>query len=171
MMFRSLAISASLLTLLASGAVMAMEDEGAENTSPILLKRGAAEEQASKRQKTTHNGNKTFQDERLRRHLLKIHQLNQDVNKGLPEAQCSLAKLLRAGLFDQNKGKSLVAPEPLRAKELFEAAARQGNPEAQRHLTHMLRWGVKDRNEKWVIEPDPLKAKKWSAQADEGIKQ
>lgn len=160
-MFRSLAISSSLLALLASGAVMAMEDESTESTSPILLKRGAAEEYLPeairKKQKTTHNGNKSFQDERLRRHLLKIHQLNQDANNGLPEAQCNLAKLLRVGLF--GKGRWLAAPEPLRAKELFEAAARQGHPEAQSNLAHMLQWGVKDRNEKWIIEPDRLRAK------------
>lgn len=162
-MFRFLAISNFLLALLAGGSAMAMEDGNAENTSPILLKRGAAKEHLpeaiSKKQKTTPNGNQTFQDERLRRHLLKIHQLNQDANNGLPEVQCNLAQLLRAGLFDKNKGRWLAAPEPLRAKELFEAAARQGNPKAQSDLAHMLQWGVKDMNEKWVIEPDRVRAK------------
>jgi TPR repeat protein len=163
MMFRFLAISSFLLALLTSDPVMAMEDESTESGFPVLLKRGAAEERLpeaiSKKQKATRNGNKTFQEERLRRHLLKIHQLNQDANNGLPEAQRNLAELLRAGLFDKDKGRWLAAPEPLRAKELFEAAARQGNPKAQSNLAHMLQWGVKDRNEKWVIKPDRLKAK------------
>jgi len=160
MMFRSLAISSSLFALLASGSVMAMEDESTESTSPSPLKRQAAEERLpeaiSKRQKPTRDGDETIREEMLRRHSQKISQLNQDVNKGLPEAQCNLAKLLRAGLFYKGW---LAAPEPLRAKELFEASAQQGNPEAQSNLAHMLQWGVKDRNEKWVIKPDRLRAK------------
>ncbi|MBX9621676.1 MAG: hypothetical protein K2X28_06605, partial [Alphaproteobacteria bacterium] len=194
MIFRSLAISSSLLALLASGSVIAMEIEGNNASSPSKsLKRKGKEEdvpQANKKKQRTpsaadmrqiypltkqgdenlkkaaREGDKNARDEMIRRFADK-RRSELDLEEDL-ENFLSWKKIEKYIVEKEGYASILYGfyhTDVPRFIGKIEEAAQRGLLNAQFALGMILLGGVDDENEQKIIKKDPVKAMEWFEKA------
>jgi len=126
-MFRSLAISSSLLALLASGPVMAMEDRDENDRKRNGDVQDSPLGNSSKRVKQEEAKEEKPQPQAINK---KLNDIIDAVKEGHDEAKLQLGKMLRDGVKDEN-GQEIVKKDRLNAIKWLKAAADKGHEKAK----------------------------------------